>query len=189
MRVLILGIDALEYNLVQEWDLKNLKQNEYGKITVPIYKAGGEPVTLVVWPCFITGAEPEDMGYDSPILYRQPLKSFLDYFYFPVTSFSKNDAPDSIMYKQNVKEKIVSTINRVSMRAGLGRYPLKKDIKPPTFFDNPDYKSIHLHIPVYDESHTVDVECNPRNNVIGALSDSSLRKKFNKRLKEEFDER
>ena len=32
MRVLILGIDALEYNLVEEWDLKYLKQKEYGKM-------------------------------------------------------------------------------------------------------------------------------------------------------------
>ena len=59
MKVLILGIDALEYSLVEEWDLKHLKQREYGKIIVPIYGGGGEPVTLVVWPCFITGKEPE----------------------------------------------------------------------------------------------------------------------------------
>ena len=63
MKVLILGIDALEYSLVEKWDLKHLKQKEYGKVIVPIYQGAGEPVTLVVWPCFITGKEPKDMGY------------------------------------------------------------------------------------------------------------------------------
>ena len=36
MKVLILGIDALEYNRVIEWDLKHLKLKEFGKTEVPI---------------------------------------------------------------------------------------------------------------------------------------------------------
>jgi len=56
MRVLILGIDALEYNRVEEWDLKHLKQVEYGRTIVPLTNVKGEnePATVVVWPCFIT---------------------------------------------------------------------------------------------------------------------------------------
>ena len=78
MRVLILGIDALEYNRVKEWDLKHLRQEEYGKSIVPISEGFDEPATLVVWPSFIAGKEPAEMGFDVPILYRQPLKWFLD---------------------------------------------------------------------------------------------------------------
>jgi hypothetical protein len=33
-RVVILGLDALEYDLVEKFDLKNLKQTEYGKIAL-----------------------------------------------------------------------------------------------------------------------------------------------------------
>ena len=72
MKVLILGIDAIEYDLIEEWNLKNLKQKEYGKIKVPITKNLDEPATEIVWPCFITGKEPEEMGFISTILYRQP---------------------------------------------------------------------------------------------------------------------
>lgn len=193
MQVLILGIDALEYTLVEKWDLKHLKQKEYGKIIVPIYAGGGEPVTLVVWPCFITGKEPEEMGFDSPILYRQPLKFFLDKIFFPVTSFIKNDSDvvkeESITFKTSKKEKIISRFNFLSMKAGFGRYPTKQDIKASTFFDDKNIKTVRFHIPVYDESHTLEDHCNPRNNVIAALGDTSLRKEFDTRLLQEFKDR
>jgi len=37
-KVLILGIDALEYDLVEKWDLKNLKQEEYSKPILPVIR-------------------------------------------------------------------------------------------------------------------------------------------------------
>ena len=192
MRVLILGIDALEHSLVEQWNLKHLKQTEYGKVTVPIYEPGGEPVTLVVWPCFITGKHPDEMGYDAPILYRQPLKGFLDHIFFPISTFTKTDEdlkPTEISYKTTTKEKFISRCNYLSMKAGLGRYPSRADIKATTMFDNPNIKSIPLHIPVYDESHTVDDHCNPRNNVIGALGNPELKKEFDTKLTQEFNDK
>jgi len=36
MRVMIIGIDALEYELVEKWNLNNLMQEEYGKVALPI---------------------------------------------------------------------------------------------------------------------------------------------------------
>jgi len=191
MRVLILGIDALEYDLVKEWNLQHLLQKEHGKVQVPIYEAEGEPVTLVVWPCFITGAEPEVMGYSSPILYRQPLRFILDYLFYPIYSFIKEnqEKSKSIDFKQTRIQKIISKLNYKAMKAGFSRYPLKHDIKVPTIFDSEQFRSIHLHIPVYDESHTLDKHCNPRNNVIAALSDKTVRKEFSASLQQEFDER
>ena len=47
MRVVILGIDALEYNRVEEWDLHHLKQQEYGKTIVPISEGFDEPAIRV----------------------------------------------------------------------------------------------------------------------------------------------
>ncbi len=189
-KVVILGIDALEYTLVEEWDLKYLKQKEYGKVEVPIYKFAGEPVTLVVWPCFITGAEPDEMGYDSAILYRQPLKFLLDHSYLPIQSLlEKKHRRRSIEHKKDSMQRIISRLNYISMKAGLGRYPRRSDIKVPTFFENTKYRSINLHVPVYDESHTLEDNCNPRNNVIGALSDKTLRKDYDNTLNEEFKER
>jgi hypothetical protein len=193
MRVLILGIDALEYTLVETWDLKHLKQHEYGKTIVPIYKGGGEPVTLVVWPCFITGKEPDEMGYNSPILYRQPLKFILDALFYPFYSMlhsSPNQQDhESITYKTTRTERLISRFNYYAMKAGLGRYPTRNDIKASTLFDNPAYKSLHLHVPVYDESHTLEDHCNPRNNVIAALTNKNLRKQFDERLMAEFNQK
>jgi predicted AlkP superfamily phosphohydrolase/phosphomutase len=192
MRVLILGIDALEYNLVEEWDLKNLKQVEYGKTIVPVYKTVGEPVTLVVWPCFITGKEPEEMGFDSPILYRQPLKWAIENIYYPLTSgedSAEENEEKTIMYKKATREKLVSRLNYLSMRAGFGRYPTRKDIKASTMFDDEDIKSYHFHVPVYDETHTIEEHGDTRNNVIAALADKSKRKEFDQKLSQEFKDK
>jgi len=188
MRVLILGIDALEYKLVEEWGLKHLKQKEYGKTIVPISEGFGEPVTLVVWPSFISGSDPEIMGFDSPILFRQPLRFLLEKFYFPfVNNEQQSEHEDILTEKTSFKGKIISYINLAFMKAGMGRYPERQDIKTQTFFDNNDYKSIHKNIPVYDKIFTTEERDSARNGVIRAISDRSFRKEFEQKLKKELD--
>ena len=54
MKTLIIGIDALEYDLVKKYNLKNLLQKEYGKTIVPLGKSG-YPQTVQVWASFLTG--------------------------------------------------------------------------------------------------------------------------------------
>ena len=76
-KVLILGIDAIEYDLVEEWDLKNLKQKEYGKTILPL-APGQEPATVIIWPCFITGKEPAEMGYTTVYVFSRPLQFFIN---------------------------------------------------------------------------------------------------------------
>jgi len=55
-RVCILALDALEYDLVENFDLKGIKQVEYGKIDVTMFK---ELSTPIIWASFITGQPPE----------------------------------------------------------------------------------------------------------------------------------
>lgn len=50
----ILGLDGLEYHLLEKWNLTNLKQREYGKITVPIERKAKVPVSPEVWASFLT---------------------------------------------------------------------------------------------------------------------------------------
>ncbi len=68
-RVCILALDALEYDLVEKFDLKGIKQVEYGKVTVPpeCFKESHsphfeepqiEPYTPKVWFSFLTGKLP-----------------------------------------------------------------------------------------------------------------------------------
>jgi hypothetical protein len=58
-RVCIIALDALEYDLVEEFNLENIKQWEYGKIDVSTFK---DLATPVIWASFISGLEPEKHG-------------------------------------------------------------------------------------------------------------------------------
>lgn len=55
-RVVILGLNALEHDLVEKFDLRNLKQKEYGKIALRDFKL---IITPTIWASFITGLPPE----------------------------------------------------------------------------------------------------------------------------------
>lgn len=61
-KAVILGIDALEYDLVEKLDSQILKQVEYGKVKVPILIGDKDPKTPTVWASFISGASPELHG-------------------------------------------------------------------------------------------------------------------------------
>jgi len=61
MKILILALDSLEYNLVVKYNLKNLKQVEYGKVELPI-KPHEEAHSPVIFASFITGKMPEEHG-------------------------------------------------------------------------------------------------------------------------------
>ncbi len=53
--IFILGIDALDYELVDKLNLDSLKQLEYSKTVVPIHKKFGIPLSPEVWASFLTG--------------------------------------------------------------------------------------------------------------------------------------
>lgn len=150
-RVVILGIDALEYNLVEQWDLKNLKQKEYSKTIVPTIRGWKEPATVIVWPCFITGRKPEEMGFTTPILFIQPFKWFFENIHRPIRDFMFSNKYVGEVSEKKTGQEILNVFKVVTKKAGFTRVPSKKDIKASTFFDNKSFKSVHLHIPVYDE--------------------------------------
>jgi len=56
-RIFILGLDGLEYDLVERWNLVHLKQREYGKLEVPIDKERNHPFTPEVWSSFLLGKQ------------------------------------------------------------------------------------------------------------------------------------
>jgi len=58
-RVLILALDALEYELVEKFDMKNLKQEEYGMIDISDFPSISTPK---IFASFITGLPPEEHG-------------------------------------------------------------------------------------------------------------------------------
>ncbi|MBD3247555.1 hypothetical protein GF378_02960, partial [Candidatus Pacearchaeota archaeon] len=50
--IVILAIDALEYDKVEEFNCKNLKQEYYGKTDISEFS---QPRTMVLWSSFMTG--------------------------------------------------------------------------------------------------------------------------------------
>lgn len=59
MRLVILGIDALDINMVKKLNLIALKQSQYGEIKVPLSSISGGPRSPSVWATFLTGQEKE----------------------------------------------------------------------------------------------------------------------------------
>ncbi|MFW6121636.1 MAG: alkaline phosphatase family protein [Petrotogales bacterium] len=189
-KVLILGIDALEYDLVEQWDLKNLKQKEYGKTELPLVP-GQEPVTVIIWPCFITGCMPKEMGYSTLHVFPQPLQHVVDtvfpFFRRFLIDYEAEDRAEKKKGKQGFLDKIAGRIDSL----GLSHKPTRRDIRASTVFDNPNFRSVHLHVPVYDD----DAFPEHRGKTIDAVSDKMVRsvielnhkQEFNHRTKEVFD--
>ena len=186
-RVIILGLDALEYNKVEELDLRYLKQKEYGKTNVPITEGWKEPATVIVWPCFITGCQPKQMGYTAPILFVQPFQFLLDKFYFPMRNYMfKNKYVEDVSEKK-VSQDVLNILKDTTRKSKIARHPEKKDIKAPTLFDN-SFKCCHKYIPVYDEP----MDTLARWDIFNVMEDSSKKwdfiNKYRKEIKTKKDE-
>lgn len=77
-KVVILGVDALEYNLVIKWDMDVFKQKEFGKVEVPILEKDRGPSTPVVWASFISGKSPEETGVNRFKDWNYPFINLID---------------------------------------------------------------------------------------------------------------
>ena len=192
-KVLILGIDALEYDLVEQWDLKHLKQREYGKTILPLYP-WQYPATSIIWPCFITGKMPREMGYTTTKTYIYPFSWVMDNIILKfrlLTRRNEKNGNQNTLRKNAFKRKFLDKLSEFFTKLNLSRPPHKQDIKASTIFDNQKIKSIHLHIPIYDK----DAFLPYRKLVIDAISNDALKpiieinckKEFNQRTREVFD--
>jgi len=54
--ITVIAIDALEYTLVEEFNMRNLKQDYYGRTDISEFS---EPRTMVLWSSFMTGENRE----------------------------------------------------------------------------------------------------------------------------------
>lgn len=129
MKVLILGFDGLEYDLVVKWKLKHLMQTRYGKYTAVRSPKYGKPHTPSAWTTIITGKTPEEHGIDDWWTYGR----ILDWL---------RTKPPLVWIKNK---------RRILWKLGLKpRLPNKRDLKVKTIFDLTK-KSIPLFIPAYNE--------------------------------------
>mgnify|MGYP000642665177 CR=1 FL=1 len=128
-RIIILGLDGLEYDFVERWNLKNLKQREFGKLEVPINKDLGVPMSPEVWAAFLTGK------------------------YLPGLEFTRTPIVDFILEALRFMRK------RIPVSLGLGRririkVPLRfPELKERTFLDLTNSKEIN--VPYYSYDHKI----------------------------------
>lgn len=84
--IVVLAIDALEYELVERFQCNNLKQRYYGKTDISEFS---EPRTMVLWSSFMTGLNKEEevlaLG-DQEMwnIQRDRSETFFDWFDDPV---------------------------------------------------------------------------------------------------------
>jgi len=189
-KVIILCIDAIEYDLVEKWDLKNLKQKEYGKTILPL-SFGQEPATEIIWPCFITGKEPEEMGYSSLNIYSKSLKTIVPLISPVIKKLFINNKTNNRTQKIQGRLSLLYLSILLLKKVGLIYKPTKEDIKADTIFDNNKIKSVHLHIPVLDK----DAFPEYRKDIIKVISEKlhhpiieiKQKNEFTQRAKEVYD--
>lgn len=58
-KLIIIGVDALDINIVEKLGFTAIKQAQYGKIKVPFSNVSGYPRSPSVWATFLTGKEIE----------------------------------------------------------------------------------------------------------------------------------
>jgi len=84
--IFILGIDALEYELVEKLNLNNLKQLEYSKIVVPICEERGVPSSPEVWASFLIGEQVSPPKLVTSSHFKNTISNFLNILHIDVVS-------------------------------------------------------------------------------------------------------
>jgi len=170
MKVLILGYDALEYTLVERLDLKNLKQREYGKVSVPITNPLGDPSTPVVWSSFITGKLPTEHGITVPIEWKNNF----------IRRTAKWLQQHKYLYFLTSELKIGSLLDKTGFKHQMSS---SKSLSVPTFFDAIN-KSVAVCVPVYNK----DVfRVYPGDELERAISDRMYRRKYEAKVRKIFE--
>lgn len=142
VEVLIIGLDALEYKLVEEYDLKNLKQIEYGKVDL-LLKENSEPLTPTIWCSFITGETPDVHGV---VAIQKWKYSLLEKIYASLRSFD-------VKYRGSWRGVLFNLFDKMGLfeMRGMRDFFTREDIKCDTIFDD-----IHNNIPISVPSFNED---------------------------------
>ena len=139
-KVLILGLDSLEYDLVEEYDIKSLKQVEYEKIDL-LLKKHEEPITPLIWGSFITGKNPEEHGIKSFHKWNNPI----------INKIASSNLMNFLDRKTSVQ--FHNILDKLGFKA---HPPTRFDIKCDTLFDIIP-NSIPISVPSFNED-----ECNKK---------------------------
>ena len=105
---------------------------------------------------------------------------------YETIKITKKDKLDDLYWAIRTRFPKSENIFKYLHRKSRNTNPTRKDIKAPTLFDNKNIKSIHLHVPIYDNNAF------PEYRGVGtyrAVSDKYYQKIYEKGCIKEFDER
>jgi len=140
--IFILGIDALDYELVEKLNLNNLKQLEYSKIVVPINKELGHPLSPEVWASFLIG-EHKVMEF----VFSHPYANVMKNIRNVIRKMGKMLVFFHIDSDNRFRRKINSLINSIFAKLGLTSPGQFGKIQK-TFLDIT--KSYEINVPFYN---------------------------------------
>jgi hypothetical protein len=157
-RVCILAYDGLDIELVEKFNLPNLKQEEYGKIDISDFEKIATPI---LWGSFITGENLE------PYFTEKKGSMFLRNIFRVPYQF----------IKKNISAKLTVSIRKRLEKVGIlqevtGEISLRnvtRDLNRKTIFDLTD-DSLGLNIPSYNLNRKP--KCSMKDKIEGVLSDS-----------------
>lgn len=175
MRILILGFSSLEHDLVEEFDLKHIKQKEHGMIGIPLNGLLVDPSPVLIWTSFITGKKPGEFGYDNTVVYCRPLKPLLKLYY----KTRAKRVYQNVSHRDQDKE-TTDYLCKKLLKYHLARLPKREDINCQTLFDKPS--RIHTGLPVFDQ--LLDYNEKAKN----ALKNPEMKQKCESEWKKDFEE-
>lgn len=136
MKTFIIALDALEYTLVEKLNLKNMKQTEYGMVSLP---SQTKVLTPIMWATFITGSTKH--GVNSFTVRRNPVIK----------------VGGSLLQKVGISHSARPRhfLRKALLKLGLSTSPVdQRDLKTRTMFDyakNP----VAISIPAYNEWESI----------------------------------
>ncbi len=127
-KLFIIGLDGLEFDLVEKWHLEDLKQKEYGKVDLGPALVDGYPISPPVWTSFMTGKPKKEHG---------------------VTGFKWNFPFYDVIYKMPKPFIFEDILSFLGFSKG---FPDRKKIKTKTFVDELGDMFTGVNVPIYDFS-------------------------------------
>ena len=147
MRVTIIGIDGLDYDIVEAMELRNLQQEVCGKLTIPrecyreLSKGVFSPWTPLCWMSIVTGQiPPEELRQEKKKVYSNDVIEWVRRYFGKYLGFMRG------------KRKLLMKAGVVVSKYKMVETPFIRDMD--TIFDLAK-KPIDYNVPAYSEDFTL----------------------------------
>lgn len=132
-----MGLDGLDYDLVNQWNLTALLQEQHGQVKVPINQKRGVPLSPEVWASFLAGKHVQ-RDFERPIAPLTPL--------FKILRCLRSRIVSPLGLTQRIKEMVGVEIH------GQAKIGFGASLNETTFLDLTNSRAIN--VPYYNCDYT-----------------------------------